>query len=129
MLTKITLLFLIFGLASSATTNLYEGHPEIEFLNRDNFGKVRQGNWLVEFYADWCRYSKTLVPKYIAIAKRLNGVLKIGAINAAIHKTFIPIRSVPQIKLFLNGTHIDYKGAKTVDGIIKFVQKKLNTNK
>lgn len=52
-----------------------------------------------------------------------------GAINAAIHKTFIPIKTVPQIKLFINGKVIHYKGAKTVEEIVKFVHKNLNTKK
>jgi len=56
-------------------------------------------------------------------------MLKIGAINSAVHKTFIPIRTVPQIILFIHGAHIDFKGAKTVDDIVKFVHKNINAKK
>ena len=120
MLIKLVLLALALStvLTASASLNLYEKYPEIEFLNKTNFRKVYQGTWLVEFYAHWCKHCQDFVPKYVQIAKQLEGIVKTGAINAAVHRTTIPISTVPQIILFVKGKLISFKGAKTVKNVV-----------
>lgn len=55
--------------------------------------------------------------------------MKIGANNAIVHRTGLPIRTVPQIKLYINGKQIDYQGPKTAKDVMDFVRKNLVVKK
>ncbi len=40
-------------------------------------------------------------------------MIKVGAVNAVEQKAEIQLRTVPQLKLFIDGKKIDYTGSKT----------------
>lgn len=80
------------------------------------------------FYAPWCGHCKQMKPEYLAAAKDLTtaGYSKCLAMvdcteNPNVMERY-DIQGFPTIKLFKNGKYVqDYKGARTVDGIKKFV--------
>jgi hypothetical protein len=59
------------------------------------------------------------------VAQKLNkeGKVKVAAIDAYRHKTFVKIYGYPQVKLFLNGNIYDYYGPRKTAKIVSFVQK------
>ena len=50
---------------------------------------------------------------YEEVASKLKGMIKVGAVNAVERKAEIQLRTVPQLKLFIDGKKIDYTGSKT----------------
>jgi len=53
-------------------------------LNQSNFdSKVKNSKslWFVEFYAPWCGHCKSLAPEYEKLAKALEGIVNVGAVD------------------------------------------------
>ena len=83
---------------------------------------------LIKFYAPWCGHCKQLAPIYIDLAKKLsnNKKLLIAECDATANEfEDIEIKSYPTIKFWpgnaKNKPPIDFKGDRTVDGFIKFL--------
>jgi len=83
--------------------------------------------WFVEFYAPWCGHCKSLAPHWDTAARKLNGVVKFGAINVDLEEnkpigSQYGITGFPTIKTFgLNKKKSpeDYQGPREADGIVK----------
>lgn len=109
----------------------YEGSASkvINLSAKDFQEKVVKSDeiWYVEFYAPWCGHCKNLAPHWDTAARKLNGVVKFGAIdvdkdeNKAIGGQY-GVKGFPTIKVFgLNkkkGAE-DYQGPREADGIVK----------
>ena len=81
---KILLLFV-------ATVNaMYESASSkvISLTASDFKKKVVDSNepWIVEFYAPWCGHCQQLEPSWEKAARILDGVVKVGAVNADVEK-------------------------------------------
>lgn len=72
--------------------------------------------WLVEFYAPWCPHCKQLAPEYETVARNLDGVVKVAAVNCEKEKVLCQnqrIESYPTIRAFVSGHAQAYTGART----------------
>jgi len=83
--------------------------------------------WYVEFYAPWCGHCKSLAPHWDTAARKLHGVVKVGAINVddeankSIGGTY-GISGFPTIKIFgldKKKSPEDYSGAREAEPIVK----------
>ena len=108
-----------------ATTCFYDRYSSVKSLVASDFQQVKKGIWLVQFYAQWCGHCRSLTPEYEKAAKALKGIANIAAINADKQRTDIQIKGFPTIKLFVDGSVSDYDGARTADGIVDFMMRKL----
>nr|XP_026691925.1 dnaJ homolog subfamily C member 10 isoform X1 [Ciona intestinalis] len=84
--------------------------PPYEHLNPESFKDkvLRRGvgvTWIVDFYAKWCGPCKAMLPAWRQMAKLLEGVVKVGAVDCAIPtnnqlcKTQ-GVNAYPEIRLF-----------------------------
>lgn len=118
-------LFLL-AILSAGCSALYPSKSNVVELTPDNFDqRVINSDevWIVEFFAPWCGHCQQLVPEYTKAAKALNGVIKVGAVNADDHKSLggrFGVRGFPTIKIFGANKNKpeDYNGQRTVQGFI-----------
>ena len=97
---------------------------EREVLNNDK-------DVMVVFYAPWCGHCKKLLPKYEEAAKLLkekNPKLLLSKLDATENEVdSIDIRGFPTIVFYAGDKKdkrpIDFRGERTVDGIISFIKK------
>ena len=85
----------------------------------------------VKFYAPWCGHCKKMAPGYAKLAKKLHEAegnnIVIAKLDATVHKetaTAHGVEGFPTLKFFVNGTPIDYSGAREEDDIYNWIQKK-----
>jgi protein disulfide-isomerase A1 len=85
---------------------------------------------MVEFYAPWCGHCKKLAPEYAAAAQVLaqqdtpRYLAKVDVdSNAALGERF-KVSSFPTLLWFIDGKSVEYKGGRTKDSILAFVNKR-----
>mmetsp|Transcript_51418 Transcript_51418/g.122422 ORF Transcript_51418/g.122422 Transcript_51418/m.122422 type:complete len:694 (+) Transcript_51418:49-2130(+) len=119
---------------------LYEADsPVIQLTEADFDAKVMETSdalWLIEFYAPWCGHCKQLAPIYEKVAKNLNGMVKVAAVDCDENKalaTKLGVRGYPSIKVFpveksfnpYTKKHAkvptDYAGPRTAKGMVDSV--------
>ena len=89
-------------------------------------------HWLVEFYAPWCGHCKNLAPEWEEAAKKLQGSVKLGAVDATVATDLASkygIKGFPTIKLFSAGKKSkakDYNGPREAQGIVEYALKTLD---
>lgn len=98
----------------------YKDDPYVISLDENNFDEDTFG-WvrLVEFYAPWCGHCRALSPKWSALGKSLQGVIKVAAIDcdqfgSVCHR--FDVNGYPTIKAFLSNTDsvgIEYEGDRS----------------
>ncbi|XP_050526389.1 protein disulfide-isomerase isoform X2 [Daktulosphaira vitifoliae] len=100
-------------------------------LTASNFDEValdKSKNVLVEFYAPWCGHCKQLVPIYEKIGEYFgeNDDIVIAKMDATLNELeHTKISSFPTLTLYPKGENveaIEYKGERTQDAIIKFIE-------
>mmetsp|Transcript_13918 Transcript_13918/g.37353 ORF Transcript_13918/g.37353 Transcript_13918/m.37353 type:complete len:491 (+) Transcript_13918:158-1630(+) len=102
-------------------------------LTPDNFKELvldSQETWLVEFYAPWCGHCKALAPEWEAAAAKLDGIVRVGAIDADKHRNLgskYGIRGFPTIKVFKGigakaRRPTDYQGERTARAIVDYAK-------
>lgn len=73
----------------------------VKYLEKENFQEViKEGIWIVDFYADWCGPCKMLGPVLVTLN---NNVLKV---NVDMHEDLareFGVMSIPTICFFKNG--------------------------
>lgn len=81
---KIPLSILTLLISVNTCLGLYGSNSPVVKLTKDNFKKLVIDSdelWLVEFFAPWCGHCKQLTPAWEEAAKRLKGVVKVGAVD------------------------------------------------
>jgi len=104
------------------------GPSAVVTLTDDNFDKeVLESNdlWLVKFIAPWCGHCKQLAPQWAAASLDLEGRIKLGALDATVHKATgakYKVEGFPTIKFFGadKGAPEDYQGGRTKSDIVTF---------
>eukprot|EP00210_Caulerpa_lentillifera_P003054 g2916.t1 len=105
----------------------YKDDPYVLTLTDENFEEDSLG-WirLVEFYAPWCGHCKSLSSKWKTLAKSLQGVIKVAAVNCDKHQRLCEIHGVtgyPTIKAFVS-TNVksekDFHGERSVKALEKW---------
>lgn len=101
-------------------------------LTDDNFKDfVSQNEFVfVKFYAPWCGHCKKMAPDYAKLGEKVHGEsenIKIAKLDATVHKNASSehgVQGFPTLKFFINGSPVDYQGARDLDAIYNWIQKK-----
>lgn len=90
---------------------------------------------LLNFYADWCRFSQQLKPIFERAATALHGnrpeQVLLGKVNCEVEKglcsTPFHVNKYPTLKLVRHGqiARREYRGQRSVDAIVSFVENQL----
>lgn len=94
--------------------------------NFDEVAKDKSKTVLVSFVAPWCGHCKQMTPIYEELGEKYkdNAEVIVAKMDATANELAdIKIQSFPTIKLFPKGSDevIDYQGARTVEGLAKFI--------
>ena len=63
---------------------MYDNDKHVVKLTADNFKDLVINSdelWFVEFYAPWCGHCQKMEPAWKQVAKRLKGVVNVGAVD------------------------------------------------
>jgi len=105
--------------------------PKVLALTDETFENTIKKNSivLVKFYAPWCGHCKTFAPEYERLAHEVNKKSLpyiIANMDATVHPKTTEsqgVGSYPTIKLYYEGTAMDYGGARSVEAILDFIAK------
>ncbi len=97
-------------------------------LDDSNFTSflAQQPYTLVEFYAPWCGHCKSLAPEYEKLGQLAEGkqfaIAKVDATAATKSAGEYEVEGYPTIKFLANGFPIDYKGGRTADDMLEWLE-------
>mmetsp|Transcript_10321 Transcript_10321/g.11856 ORF Transcript_10321/g.11856 Transcript_10321/m.11856 type:complete len:218 (+) Transcript_10321:97-750(+) len=81
------LLLLWVQLSSLCSQTLAQGSDVVD-LTIDNFEQnMKEGDWVVEFYAPWCGHCRRLAPVYEKLATELKGKVGVGKVDGTKHRS------------------------------------------
>jgi thioredoxin domain-containing protein 5 len=115
------------GATQSKTEEAADEHTaEVIAATADDFDEVvKNGKWLVKFYAPWCGHCKRLAPLWDELPSHANGRFGVAKVDCTQHNALCQkydVRGYPTIKYFNNGEFAkDYSGQRTADGFVSFV--------
>ena len=105
---------------------------DVMVLTTDNFDDFvsKHKYVLAEFYAPWCGHCKQLAPEYEKAATQLKeeGIdAKLAKIDATVEQELgkkFGVQGYPTLLWFVNGQKSDYKGGRTSETIVEWINKK-----
>jgi protein disulfide-isomerase-like protein len=99
----------------------------VTLTSSDFKDSVKEGLWLVEFFAPWCGHCQQLAPIYSKGATALKGKLNFAAVDAEANddlRVEFGVSSFPSIKLLRGGElREDFEGERTVAGFEAYYEK------
>jgi len=99
---------------------------KVKILTSNSFTDAIAGKTvLVEFYAPWCGHCKRLAPTWEELATKAS--FDVAKVDCTVETEVCKVQGVrgyPTIKLFTNGTPVDFQGPRTIDSFLKFVEDK-----
>lgn len=109
-----------------------EAASDVAVLTTENFDEFVKSNKyvLAEFYAPWCGHCKALAPEYEKAASQLKQAgseVKLAKIDATVEKDLgqkFGVQGYPTLYWFINGEKSDYKGGRTADTIVSWINKR-----
>ena len=92
----------------------------VEELTENNFEDfIKEGNALVDFYADWCMPCLTMSPIVEEISEKMNDHVRFGKVDVGENKDIAEkfgVSSVPNFVLFKDGEKVDqFSGSMTAE--------------
>ncbi|KAJ0167309.1 putative protein disulfide-isomerase [Colletotrichum tanaceti] len=112
---------------------------QVDAKNYDSLIAKSNHTSIVEFYAPWCGHCQSLKPAYEKVAKNLNGLAKVAAVdcdedgNKSLCAQF-GVQGFPTLKIVRPGKKPgkpvveDYKGPRTANGIVLAVTDKITNH-
>ena len=105
------------------------GYQEVHEIDTHTFDlKVREGVWLLMWYAPWCGHCKKMQPIFEEVAEyyhRRDDQVRVGRIDGTAHTGLASnagVKGYPTLLLLRDGETIDeYKGPRTFEAITAFV--------
>lgn len=124
---------MIFMIFFQGVFGLYGTTSSIKELSEDSFKeKVLDAPtyWIIKFYAPWCGHCKAMVEDWVKVSNSLMGIIKVGTLDADKYKSLagsMGVQGFPTIMLFGldKKKPVTYDGARTAEGITRFVMKQL----
>ncbi|KAI5459093.1 PDI protein A prpA [Mariannaea sp. PMI_226] len=128
--------------ALPSAQGFYTKNSPVLQVNAANYDRlIAKSNYtsIVEFYAPWCGHCKNLKPAYEQVAKKLDGIAKVAAIDCddEKNKQFCGMQGVkgfPTLKIVRPGKKYgrpvveDYQGERTAAAISSAVASKVNNH-
>ncbi|KAL7752569.1 hypothetical protein RI367_002103 [Sorochytrium milnesiophthora] len=130
-------LLLLASLLAASVSALYSAKDPITALTDANFdSKVLKSNhtWVVEFYAPWCGHCKQFAPEFKKAAKRLDGVVGVGAVDCDQAQSLcgrLGIQGFPTVKVWYTNTksgnrvNTDYNGERKGSQLADYAEKRV----
>ncbi len=104
-----------------------------EHFNLEVIKGSKQQAVLVDFWADWCQPCKTLIPLLTKLAEEYQGAFILAKVNADEQHEIVTeagVRSLPTVKLFVDGSVVDdFVGAKTEGELRTFLDSHLSNER
>jgi len=103
---------------------LYDEDPEIITLSRSDFDPsvtYSEDIWFINFYSPRCSHCHTLAPSWREMARELDGVIRIGAVNCADERQLCQLQGIhgyPSLVLYPN--KLKYQGDRSTRELVKF---------
>ncbi|XP_058802167.1 dnaJ homolog subfamily C member 10-like [Phymastichus coffea] len=115
---------------------IYDDDPQIVTLNRnDYFDSVTESEkmWFVNFYSPQCSHCHHLAPVWRKVAKDLEGVIRVGAVNCEDDWHLcsqVGIQSYPTLLYYQPNSKqgMKYNNDKSYDAIMKFVLDRIDAD-
>ncbi|MBM3230399.1 thioredoxin [Candidatus Pacearchaeota archaeon] len=93
------------------------------FSQKEFEAKTAKGNWIIDFWAEWCGPCKIIGPEVEAAAKKLAGKVSVGKVNVDEEQDLAQqyeVMSIPTLLFIKNGQVVDRTvGALESDEIIE----------
>jgi len=112
---------------------LYDEDDEIvTFEENETFNTIYTGGdiWFVNFYSTMCSHCHTLAPAWREMAKQLDGLVNIGAVNCMTSGHLCNrqrLTGYPTMLFFKNGNYEKFNsGDRSAEGLVKYVLSKIN---
>ena len=120
--------------STEPTTEISGEEDLVETLTDANFVTVVGSTRfiMVEFFAPWCGHCKSFAPQYSEAARLLKEaksevkLAKVDAVKETGTAGTLDIKSFPTFKFFRNGRPIDYTGARSSEGMVEWINKKIS---
>ncbi|ESP03215.1 hypothetical protein LOTGIDRAFT_171701 [Lottia gigantea] len=106
---------------------IYDDDPEIITLTKVDFEQSVEGTddiWFINFYSPQCSHCHDLAPDWRRLAKELEGVIRIGAVNCGDEWQLCRmqgIRSYPSLVMYPEGEK--YYGDRSVSTLVDYAMK------
>ncbi|KAI9012098.1 thioredoxin-like protein [Phycomyces nitens] len=125
---KKTLLWTALATTFAALTQTVMAESDVLSLTEATFDKALTADLaLVEFYAPWCGHCKALAPEYETAATELKEkAVTLAKVDCTENEDLCQkyeIRGYPTLKVFRNGSFVEYKGPRKADGIVSYMAK------
>ena len=109
---------------------IYDDDPEIITLSQADFESAVSGStdiWFINFYSPHCSHCHTIAPTWREVARELNGVVRMGAVNCQDDWSLCNwqgVRGYPSLRVYPAGE--DYNGEHEKEALINHVLNYLN---
>jgi protein disulfide-isomerase A1 len=99
-------------------------------ITKDNVDLIKEGKWLLEFFAPWCGHCKKLAPNYELAAHQVRSLelpFRFGAINCDVETDICRtygVQGFPTMKYFRSGQYVaDYNEGREVQDLVNYAKR------